>query len=139
MPVHEIMAKADWKSAETFHKYYNKPVIQENSEAPAVELAPTLLLPCLLCTWSGLLYFLFVAVHAIVTYICKKTKQNKNYVLYCVYYWGCFCRRLRLHMALGYLYIPLGLLYGRINTLKSHGMSAFWSCDRIEKLNETYC
>ena len=48
VPVHEIMARAGWKSAETFHKYYNKPVIQENSEAPAVELAPTLLLPCLL-------------------------------------------------------------------------------------------
>ncbi|CAH3183063.1 unnamed protein product, partial [Porites evermanni] len=30
VPFHEIMARAGWKSAETFHKYYNKPVIQEN-------------------------------------------------------------------------------------------------------------
>lgn len=36
VPVHEIMAKAGWKSAETFRKYYNKPVIQENSLASAV-------------------------------------------------------------------------------------------------------
>jgi len=28
--------------------------------------------------------------------------------------------------------------YGCINALKSHGISAFWSCDRIGKLNETY-
>ena len=36
VPVHEIMARAGWKSAETFHKYYNKPVVQENSVASAV-------------------------------------------------------------------------------------------------------
>ena len=28
--------------------------------------------------------------------------------------------------------------YECINALKSHGISAFWSCDRIGKLNETY-
>ena len=28
--------------------------------------------------------------------------------------------------------------YGCIYALKSHGISAFWSCDRIGKLNETY-
>ena len=43
-----------------------------------------------------------------------------------------------LHMALGYLYLSLGLSHGRINPLKSHGISAFWSCDGIGKLNETY-
>ena len=36
VPVHEIMAKAGWKSAETFRKYYNKPVIQGNSLASAI-------------------------------------------------------------------------------------------------------
>ena len=35
VPLHEIMARAGWKSAETFHKYYNKPVVQENSVASA--------------------------------------------------------------------------------------------------------
>ena len=35
-PVHEIMAKACWKSAETFRKYYNKPVIQGNRLASAI-------------------------------------------------------------------------------------------------------
>ena len=43
-----------------------------------------------------------------------------------------------LHMALGYLHLSLGLSHGRFNPLKSHGNSAFWSCDRIGKLNETY-
>ena len=42
-----------------------------------------------------------------------------------------------LHMALGYLYLSLGPSHGGINPLKSHGISAFWSCDRIGKLNET--
>ena len=36
VPVHESMARAGWKSAETFHKYYNKPVIRGNSVASAV-------------------------------------------------------------------------------------------------------
>ena len=36
VPVHEIMTKAGWKSAETFRKYYNKPVIQGNSLASAI-------------------------------------------------------------------------------------------------------
>ena len=36
VPVHEIMAKAGWKSPETFRKYYNKPVIQGNSLASAI-------------------------------------------------------------------------------------------------------
>lgn len=36
VPVHEIMAKAGWKSAKTFRKYYNKPVIQENSLSSTV-------------------------------------------------------------------------------------------------------
>ena len=36
VPVHEIMAKADWKSAETFRKYYNKPVLQGNRLASAI-------------------------------------------------------------------------------------------------------
>ena len=36
VPVHEIMAKAGWTSAETFRKYYNKPVIQDNQLGPAV-------------------------------------------------------------------------------------------------------
>lgn len=36
VPIHEIMAKAGWKSAETFRKYYNKPLVQENSLASAV-------------------------------------------------------------------------------------------------------
>ena len=36
VPVHEIMAKAGWKSAETFRKYYNKPVIQGNRLASAI-------------------------------------------------------------------------------------------------------
>ena len=30
------------------------------------------------------------------------------------------------------------MLFGCINAFKSHGISAFWSCDRIGKLNETY-
>ena len=36
VPVHEIMAKAGWRSAETFCKYYNKPVIQGDSLASAI-------------------------------------------------------------------------------------------------------
>lgn len=36
VPIHEIMANAGWKSAETFRKYYNKPVIQGNRLAPAI-------------------------------------------------------------------------------------------------------
>ena len=36
VPVHEIMAKAGWKSAETFRKYYNKPVLQGNRQASAI-------------------------------------------------------------------------------------------------------
>ena len=36
VPVHEIMAKAGWRSAETFRKYYNKPVIQGDSLASAI-------------------------------------------------------------------------------------------------------
>ena len=36
VPVHQIMAKAGWKSAEIFHKYYNKPVIQGNRLASAI-------------------------------------------------------------------------------------------------------
>ena len=36
VPVHEIMAKADWKSAEIFRKYYNKPVLQGNRLASAI-------------------------------------------------------------------------------------------------------
>ena len=36
VPVHEIMAKAAWKSAETFRKYYNKPVLQGNRLASAI-------------------------------------------------------------------------------------------------------
>ena len=36
VPVHEIMAKAGWKSAETFRKYYNKPVIQGNRVASTI-------------------------------------------------------------------------------------------------------
>ena len=36
VPVHEIMAKAGWKFAETFRKYYNKTVIQGNSLASAI-------------------------------------------------------------------------------------------------------
>ena len=40
-----------------------------------------------------------------------------------------------LHMVLGYLYLSLGLSHGRINPLKSHGISAFWSFYRIGKLS----
>ena len=36
VPVHEIMAKAGWKSSETFRKYYNKPVVQGNRLASAI-------------------------------------------------------------------------------------------------------
>ena len=36
VPFHEIMAKAGWKSEETFRKYYNKPVIQGSSLASAI-------------------------------------------------------------------------------------------------------
>ena len=36
VPVHEIMAKAGWRSAGTFRKYYNKPVIQGDSLASAI-------------------------------------------------------------------------------------------------------
>ena len=36
VPVCEIMAKAGWRSAETFRKDYNKPVIQGNSLASAI-------------------------------------------------------------------------------------------------------
>ena len=36
VPVHKIMAKAGWKSTETFRKYYNKPVIQENALSSTV-------------------------------------------------------------------------------------------------------
>ena len=36
VPVHEIMPKAGWKSAETFRKYYNKLVIQGNKLASAI-------------------------------------------------------------------------------------------------------
>ena len=36
------------------------------------------------------------------------------------------------------MYLSLGPSRGRINPLKSHGTPAFWSCDRIGKLNETY-
>ena len=36
VPVHEIMAKAGWKSAEAFRKYYNKPVLQGNRLASAI-------------------------------------------------------------------------------------------------------
>ena len=36
VPVHVIMAKAGWKSAETFRKYYNKPVLQGNRLASAI-------------------------------------------------------------------------------------------------------
>ena len=36
VPVQEIMAKAGWRSAETFRKYYNKPVIQGSSLASAI-------------------------------------------------------------------------------------------------------
>ena len=33
VPVHEVMAKAGWSSAQTFYRYYNKPVIEEASVA----------------------------------------------------------------------------------------------------------
>ena len=36
VPIHEIMANAGWKSAETFRKYYNKPVFQGNRLTPAI-------------------------------------------------------------------------------------------------------
>ena len=36
IPVHVIMAKAGWKSAENFRKYYNKPVLQGNRLASAI-------------------------------------------------------------------------------------------------------
>ena len=36
VPVHEIMAKAGWRSAGTFRKYYYKPVIQGDSLASAI-------------------------------------------------------------------------------------------------------
>ena len=36
VPVHVIMAKAGWKSAETFRKYYNKPVLQGNRLASVI-------------------------------------------------------------------------------------------------------
>ena len=49
-----------------------------------------------------------------------------------------FARGYSFTLTLGYLYLLLGLSYGHINPLKSHGISPFWSCDRIEKLNETY-
>ena len=81
-----------------------------------------------------------VGISKLASLHIKKNKQTnkRDYdVLYCVCYWGCFCRRLLLHMALGYLYLSLGPSHGGINPLKSHGISAFWSCDRIGKLNET--
>ena len=36
VPLHEIITKAGWKSAETFRKYYNKPVIQGDRLASAI-------------------------------------------------------------------------------------------------------
>ena len=36
VPIHEIMANAGWKSAETFRKYYNKPVVQGNRLTAAI-------------------------------------------------------------------------------------------------------
>lgn len=33
VPIHEIMAKADWRSAQTFYRHYFKPVIEEVSVA----------------------------------------------------------------------------------------------------------
>lgn len=33
VPIHEIMAKADWRSAQTFYRHYFKPVIEEASVA----------------------------------------------------------------------------------------------------------
>ena len=36
VPIHEIMANAGWKSAETFRKYYNKPVVQGNKLTAAI-------------------------------------------------------------------------------------------------------
>ena len=64
-------------------------------------------------------------------------EKKNTVVLYCLLL-GLLLPEATLHMALGYLYLSLGLSHGRINPLKSHGISAFWSCDRIGKLNETY-
>ena len=64
-------------------------------------------------------------------------KKKHRCIILCLLL-GLFLSEATLHMALGYLYLSLGLSHGRINPLKSHGISAFWSCDRIGKLNETY-
>ena len=63
-------------------------------------------------------------------------KKKPGCIILCLLL-GLLLPEATLHMALGYLYLSLGLSHGRINPLKSHGISAFWSCDRIGKLNET--
>ena len=67
----------------------------------------------------------------------KKKKKKHCFIILCLSL-GLPLPEATLHMALGYLYLSLGLSHGRINPLKSHGISTFWSCDRIGKLNETY-
>ena len=64
-------------------------------------------------------------------------KKNHCCIILCLLL-GLLLPEATLHMALRYLHLSLGLSHGRINPLKSHGISAFWSCDRIGKLNETY-
>jgi len=66
-----------------------------------------------------------------------KEKKKHCCIILCLLL-GLLLPEATLRMALGYLYLSLGLSHGRINPLKSHGISAFWSCDRIGKLNETY-
>ena len=71
-------------------------------------------------------------------YMEKKNKTKKHCCIILCLLLGLLLPEATLHMALGYLYLSLGLSHGRINPLKSHGISHFWSCDRIGKLNETY-
>ena len=78
-----------------------------------------------------------VGISKLASLYMEKKKKKHCFIILCLSL-GLLLPEATLHMALGYLYLSLGLSHGRINPLKSHGISTFWSCDRIGKLNETY-
>ena len=105
------------RSSEIFRKYYNKPVIQGNKLDSAI-----------LASENFVMFLIYRECILLVLLLLDNVLQT----------W------LSLLMLNFLLFVWISCLlfkcmsYGCINALKSHGISAFWSCDRIGKLNETY-
>ena len=72
-----------------------------------------------------------VGISKLASLYMEKKKKKHCCIILCLLL-GLLLPEATLHLALGYLYLSLGLSHGRINPLKSHVISRLLlSCDRI--------